>query len=49
MIPGKGIGSELCDSVERVFKETHVPITFDRVNDFNIWNKDHKEQLLKNR
>lgn len=41
MIPGEGIGSELCNSVVKVFKDLHVPVKFEILEKFKIENQEH--------
>ena len=49
MIPGDGIGPELCsidnfiyDSVEKVLKSLHTPVEFDRFEKFDIKSPEHQ-------
>jgi isocitrate dehydrogenase (NAD+) len=48
LIPGDGIGPEITDSVQKVFKALHVPVEFDILNNFNFENKHMRELLMKN-
>lgn len=36
MIPGRGIGPELCNSLEKVFNGVNVPLVFEKIENFDI-------------